>query len=42
MPGQNDRNAVWDDVDAAQAEPWQPLSADQAQALRATQPTVAP
>lgn len=42
MPGQNDRNAAWDDGDAALTDAWQPLSAQGAQALRAAQPMVAP
>ncbi|ANX03809.1 ATP synthase subunit I [Immundisolibacter cernigliae] len=37
-----DRNAAWADVDTPDAETWQPLSATEAQALRARQPMLAP
>lgn len=42
MSGLTDRNAAWADADTPDAEPWQPLSAAEAQALRATQPMLAP
>lgn len=37
-----DRNAAWADADTPDIEPWQPLSAAEAQALRARQPMLAP
>lgn len=42
MSGMTDRNAAWADADTPDAEPWQPLSAAEAQALRARQPMLAP
>ena len=42
MSGKTDRNAAWADADAPQAEAGRPLSAAQAQALRATLPMLAP
>lgn len=42
MSGMTDRNAAWADAEAQDAEPWQPLSAAEAQALRARQPMPAP
>lgn len=42
MSGMTDRNAAWADADTPDTEPWQPLSAAEAQALRARQPMLAP
>jgi ATP synthase protein I len=41
MSDPNDRDVAWRDDDA-EAEPWRPLTAAEAQALRARQPSVAP
>lgn len=42
MSGKTDRNAAWADTDTPDAEPWQPLSGAEAQALRAALPMLAP
>ncbi len=42
MSGKTDRNAAWADADTPDAEPWQPLSAAEARALRAAVPMLAP
>ncbi|WP_448508760.1 ATP synthase subunit I [Immundisolibacter sp.] len=42
MSGKTDRNAAWADADTPEAEAGRPLSAAQAQALRAAVPMLAP
>ena len=42
MSGKTDQHAAWADADTPDAEPWQPLSAAEAQALRAALPMLAP
>ena len=42
MSGKTDRNAAWADADTPEAEAGRPLSAAQAQALRAALPMLAP
>lgn len=42
MSGKTDQNAAWADADTPDAEPWQPLSAAEAQTLRAALPMLAP